>query len=99
MKHTATYVCLIVYSSERIHINKIVLRALKINGSLFKYRTIFLGQGGDIIAFFTLHTSHVISKLRRPSRKVVVHVVSLLIYRAIKGWIFNSDNSLMRIRC
>ena len=99
MKHTAIYVCLIEYNSERIHLNKIVLRALKINGSLFNYRTIFLGQGGDIVAFFTLHTNHVISKLRRSSRKVVVHVISLLIYRAIKGWIFNSDNCLMRIRC
>ena len=40
-----------------------------INCSLFKYRWIFLGQGGDIVRLFAFHINHVISK-SRPSSSV-----------------------------
>ena len=42
-----------------------------------------MGQGGDIVGLFAFHINHVISKSRLPSRKEVVHAISLIIPRAI----------------
>ena len=39
--------------------------------------------GGDIVALFAFHISHVISKSRRSSKKEVVRAISLIIPRAV----------------
>ena len=59
-----------------------VTRAFGINSSLFRYRWILLGQGGDIVALFAFHINHVVSTSRRSSRKRVVHAISLVTPRA-----------------
>ena len=54
-------------------------------------RLIFLRQGGNIIAMFTFHISHVISKSGRFSKKGIAHAISSIIRRAEYGTWKKSD--------